>query len=441
MSYEHVKTGLLIGLVGLSIVLTWQLWTFQPDINFLGETEESERASLISEELRLSEVIQPEQLITFIDGETAMISRGQEEFQQFYDILLGAELAEGDMLATGPFPKQQVRAGVEVIFPTPIPTDIFLAMFNVDRDEFNVPIAEVDRLFVYQDTSEEEIGMQMLSVEEARVIEVETTVEFEAFEQLVRGEYTPVTSVHRGVSSSQLYQHLYVPTEPTEVEKVTYTTSPLNVNFFIDELFNEPNSVRANFADSSESYTDGNRIIQLRNDGEFMDYNNPLFSENQDRSSSHIVQSSFDFINSHGGWSDPYLLANWTSADVREEAEYLLHIDGVPVISYEGQSMMRLKVSRVGSQIINYERPLFDLDSLPINAIQRVELPSGEDVLQRLRQQEYFQTKMLEKVMIGYEMKKQNVSLVTLEPYWYVLYDGKWQKVTFDQELHGEGVQ
>ncbi|WP_425348962.1 two-component system activity regulator YycH, partial [Halalkalibacter urbisdiaboli] len=30
MNYEHFKTGLLIGLVGLSIILTWQLWTFQP---------------------------------------------------------------------------------------------------------------------------------------------------------------------------------------------------------------------------------------------------------------------------------------------------------------------------------------------------------------------------------------------------------------------------
>ncbi|PAM96852.1 hypothetical protein B4N84_00040, partial [Flavobacterium sp. IR1] len=84
MNYEHVKTGLLIGLVGLSIILTWQLWTFQPDINFLGESEELERTSLISEEVRLSDVIRPEKLITHVDGQTAMIPRHSDAFDEFF---------------------------------------------------------------------------------------------------------------------------------------------------------------------------------------------------------------------------------------------------------------------------------------------------------------------------------------------------------------------
>ncbi|OLS38641.1 hypothetical protein BTR22_03045 [Alkalihalophilus pseudofirmus] len=441
MNYEHVKTGLLIGLVGLSIILTWQLWTFQPDINFLGESEELERTSLISEEVRLSDVIRPEKLITHVDGQTAMIPRHTDAFDEFFDQLLQAELDEGDMLATGPFPKPGVSAGIEVIFPAAVPTDTLLAMFEVDREVFNLPTSEVDRLYVYIDNNQDEVAMQLLFGEDERVVEVETSFSANEFQEWMRGDYIPVTSVSQGPNHTQLHQHVYVPVEPVEVERMTYTTSPIDVNYFINELFNEPNSVRANLADQNESFTDGNRIIQLRNDGEFMDYNNPLFSENQERSSRHIVQNSFDFINSHGGWSDPYILSDWAVADVREEAEYMLHVDGTPVISYEGQSIMSLKVGRIGSQIVSYERPLFDLDNQPINAIQRVELPSGEAVLDRLNEQEYFDPNRLEKVMVGYEMNKQNVSLVTLEPYWYVLYDGQWQKVTFNDGASEEGMQ
>jgi regulatory protein YycH of two-component signal transduction system YycFG len=441
MNYEHVKTGLLIGLVGLSIILTWQLWTFQPDINFLGESEESERTPLNNQEVKMSDVIKPEQLITHIEGQTSMIWQSTQEFEAFYEMLLEVDLIEGDMLATGPFPKQNVSAGIEVVFPAAIPTDILLAMFEVDRDVFNLPSSEVDRLYLYRDSNENDIAMQLLFAEASRVIEVETTLPVDQFEEMLQGEKIPVTAIHSGTNSSQLHQHVYIPTEPIEARQMTYTTSPIDVNYFINELFNEPNSVRANYADQVESYTDGNRIIQLRNDGEFMDYNNPLFSENQDRSSRHIVQNSYDFINGHGGWSDPYTLSSWSAADVREEAEYLLHVDGVPVISYEGQSIMRLKVSRIGTQIVSYERPLFDLDNQPVNAIQRVELPSGEAVLERLEEQEFFDENKLEKVMVGYEMNKQNVSLVTLEPYWYVLYDDQWQKVKFDQEANGEEIQ
>ncbi len=99
---------------------------------------------------------------------------------------------------------------------------------------------------------------------------------------------------------------------------------------------------------------------------------------------------------------------------------------------------MLLRVGRSSSQTVNYSRPLFELDSNPIDATDQVTLPSGKQVIDRLYHEESFEPNRLTKIAIGYEMTKRSAALVTLEPYWFVLYENSWQKVKFDQQGEGD---
>ncbi|WP_245308285.1 two-component system activity regulator YycH, partial [Halalkalibacter urbisdiaboli] len=87
-----------------------------------------------------------------------------------------------------------------------------------------------------------------------------------------------------------------------------------------------------------------------------------------------------------------------------------------------------------GNQTTGYVRPLFDLDANPIDAVEMVELPSGQALLERLSEQELFTVRNLQRVSVGYEMTRRSATFVTVEPHWFVLYDHRWQKVTFEQE-------
>jgi regulatory protein YycH of two-component signal transduction system YycFG len=174
----------------------------------------------------------------------------------------------------------------------------------------------------------------------------------------------------------------------------------------------------------------------MQNNGLFMDYINPVFIESQERSSKHIVQTSYEYINGHGGWTDLYRLLEWNTSDVSDEATYLLHVNDMPVIHFDGYGDMALHVSRSGSQIVNYTRPLFELDSYPIDASQSITLPSGDKVIKELSKQEFFDKDKLLKVTIGYEMIMRSSSFVTMEPHWFILYGNRWQKVVFGD---GEG--
>nr|WP_062052536.1 two-component system activity regulator YycH [Bacillus sp. JCM 19034] len=205
--------------------------------------------------------------------------------------------------------------------------------------------------------------------------------------------------------------------------------SPISIDLFRQSLFTDPSAVKYyQQSDGEDSYTDGNRMINLRHNGIFMEYGNPIFTEAQELSK-HITIAGYEFINGHGGWTDDYILTDWVSLNNREEAEFRLHMNGLPVFSIDGRDLMKLTTTRSGNQIISYSRPLFDMDAIPLNTAQRVELPSGEDVIRSIQHDEYYERQRITKISIGYEMEMRNPSFVTLEPHWYVFYGNRWQKI------------
>ncbi|WP_332692340.1 YycH family regulatory protein [Halalkalibacter lacteus] len=444
MTYEHFKSIFLIGLICLSIVLTWQLYTFQPEIALLDDNTSRYVPDSLNEEREertITDVVFPEEIIVHKQNEYAMIPGKDARFEKIYEKLVGTNLHEVNLLATGPFPKHDDRGGIELIFPTSIPMDVFLGLFEMKEEEFSLPSTEVDRLFLYIDASEQ-VHMQILSSGEERVIEVGTTLSVREFEETYLDnfdEYEQVTTVNEvSPYHNRLTESVYITLEPVTVERLSYSTTPLSAEFYKQSLFTDPSSVKYyQQSDGEDSYTDGNRIITLQNTGLFMEYINPVFIESQDRSSKHIVQTSYEYINGHGGWTDQYRLFNWESSDIQDEASYQLHVNGMPVIQFDGQGDMSLLISRSGTQVVNYKRPLFELDSYPIDASQSVELPSGEDVIEELNKQEFFDKEKLSKVTIGYEMIMRNSSFVTIEPHWFILYGNKWQKVTFEEGKGG----
>ncbi|MFC0561264.1 YycH family regulatory protein [Halalkalibacter alkalisediminis] len=440
MNYEHIKSTILIVLIALSVVLTWQLYTFQPEIALLDDTARyvpSDSLLAEYEERKLKHVIKPEQMIVHQNNEHVMVPSHDERFTKIYENLLRSNLSEIDLLATGPFPKELETGGVELIFPTAIPVDLFLSLFEQSEEEFMLALTEVDRLFLYGSPNGD-VHMQILSIEEERVIELGTTLTsaelglfLEPLDELI--QVRPVLEPSSSYST-KLSADIYISTEPIQASRLSFQTSPLSTEFYKQTLFTDPGSVKYyQQSDGEDSYTDGNRIITMQNNGLFMEYINPVFIESQEKTSKHIVQGSYEFVNGHGGWSDDYLLAEWSSNDLRDEASFLLHVHGYPVLNFEGQGSMSLHISRSGNQVVNYIRPLFELDNAPIDVSERVDLPSGEEVLEHLNEQEFFDPERLNKLVVGYEMVTRTTSFVTIEPHWFALYGNRWQKVTFEE--------
>lgn len=442
--YEKMKTTVLALLVLLSLVLTWQLWTYQPDYALLEQTgTDYVENILISEEKKLTEVIWPEQIVIHKQGEMNLITQVDPLFDQFYKKLLQSHLTKIVTIDAIAQPDSFDDA-IELVFPTGIPSQLVLSLFEIP-DETTTLLQHVERMILYVEEKSEKIHMQLISYKEQQAVDAVTTLSVKDFyqEYVSKANQLPLGFAFELSKEGQPFRPpLYLPADEASYRSVSYTTTPILVNAFTQLFFTDPSSVRYfRQEDSDELYTDGNRMINVTHNGNFMNYVNPVYSDTTERSQKHIISNSVDFINGHGGWTDRFILDHWLSDGVKEEASYRLYLNGLPVVLFSGQDLMRLEVARTGNQISRYMRPLLDVDFYLVDVGKEVQLPSGNEVVGRLQDNDFFsleKLEKLEKVSVGYEMQKRN-AIIVAEPSWFILYDGYWQKVSFDnRERKGE---
>lgn len=434
MTYENVKSLVLTLLVFLSLFLTWRLWAFQPEYDLLDHNEvdyiENEP---LSEVKVLSEVIYPEKFIFHYENMQTIAEPNEVTTKELYLELLNSKIDQfrfHDQLKSLDF-----QNSVEMILPAPLSYEVITNLFQLE-DAPSYPLKDIERMVLYANDETENTHLRFISTNENNEVEVVTTLSYNNFvnHYLQKGrEFPQATYIAFNQKGSGTEEKLYVPRDTVMREQLTYTIYPLTVNTFINILFSDPSSVKFfRQYDGEETYTDGNRMISLINNRNIMDYINPIYTDSGERSSRHIVISGYDYINGHGGWTDNYQLSDWTSNSLKEEVNFLMVVEGMPVFLLDGEDVLTLSVSRTGSQISRYTRPLFELDNEPINANQQVVLQSGSEVIQEIQNRKSLLLPLLENITVGYEMKKQN-AFVTLTPHWFMKYGGKWEKVFVEE--------
>lgn len=440
--YEKIKTIVLALLVLLSVILTWQLWTFQPDYALLENEANYVENIVISDERKMEEIIQPEQIVIHQEENIYLLEQVNPLFRELYGQLLQSHLTQITLLDNQEQLEQPDEA-IEIIFPTGIPSQIILSIFEFPEEERGV-LKEIERLLLYTNESKEKLLLRFISYKEQQVIETTTTLSVSEFFEhyLVKAQQLPKGfAFDMNVKDKPFRPPLYLPEEERTYRSVSYTTSPILVNAFTQLFFTEPSSVRYfRQENNDELYTDGNRMINVTLDGILMEYVYPIFSDAQERSQRHVIAHSADFINSHGGWTDQYVLDSWSGNGAKEEAVFRLKLNGLPVINLSGQDAMKLKVVRTGNQTSGYSRPLLELNYYLAEVGNTMELPSGHEVIEKVKNIEYFLLEKLEKVIIGYEIQKNN-AIIVAEPAWFILYDGHWQKILFTEKDDNNGLE
>lgn len=434
MTFENIKSLVLTLLVLLSLFLTWRLWAFQPEYDFLHHNElhyiENETLSDVK---ILSEVIYPEKFVFHYQYFHTIAEPNEPIVKELYTELLNSKLDQFRYIDE--IRPIDYRNSLEIVLPVGLSFEVILNLFQIEEAP-NYVLKEIDRILVYASHETDSVHLRLLSLSENQEIEVATTFSYNHFinNYLPKGrDFPEATFIVINENMYGIEERLYIPKYQVVSEQLSYTIYPLSVETFKNILFSDPLSVKFfRQYDGEETYTDGNRMISLGKNRTFMDYINPIYTDSAERSSRHIVISGYDFINGHGGWTDDYLLESWTSNSLNDEVKFRMFVQGRPVILVDGEDLLSLSVSRTGSQISRYNRPLFELDSQPINTNQNVSLPSGNQVIRELENRESFHLDLLENLTIGYEMEKHN-AFVTLTPQWFMKYGGKWQKVFVEQ--------
>ncbi|TSB47515.1 YycH family regulatory protein [Alkalicoccobacillus porphyridii] len=434
LCYERLKTWALIILVAISLLLTWRLWTYEPDI--ADQNSEAVEFHPIGEEKSVRDVVRPNKVVKHQADETTIVLESESTFDQIYDRLLDAELYDINYS-----PRSDISTGIEIVFPDTVPMNMFMNLFsnNQESEEENFPLVGVDRLLLYEDTNGQ-AQLQVYSRTDDDAIQIGLSLSGSDVTRFLEEDNSVAALTVNDANEDQsilTQQNIYIPAEPVEVNRQSYSTERVSTNDINRLLFPDTDSVRRYRQSNGElSYTDGSRIINLRDNENFMTYRNSSSTDSNSPRTS-IPESSFDYINSHAGWTNDYVLSWWrASSNDREYAVYRLYMNDLPIYNIKNSSdSMTLNVERNGSQTTNYIRPLLILDSSPINEVS-IMLESGEDLITRLQEGENVNMNTLRDVRIGYEMTddEDQLGLVTLEPAWFILADNGWEKVSFTEE-------
>lgn len=444
MRYEQFKTVTLIAMIGLSLFFTYQLWTYQPNMQALetsdneeedndNEEEYNETEEFI-EEREVWELIEPEQLIVHEASDTySLVEKGSERYAAMVN-----DLQRLDLIQTIDNEDVSELEGIEVVFPDAIPSNYLLNQYEEDQEM--IRLNDVDRMFFYSRSDSDNVSIQFASVKADEIVTIRTS--------LLASELATMLSEEEDELSAEiaketdhlemlLRERLYVTTEPQTVVQKQYKLARLEVAPINQRLFSSTVEVpRQNQLNGEYVYTDGSRIVTIDGTLMFLNYSYPFVADSSETSSRHIIEAGTSFINENGAWTDDYELSNWQVRETSETVDFRMQVDGLPVFyrNNDERDSMKFSVSRAGTQVTNMQRPLFRLDGSALQKYDK-QVPSGKAAVSRIKEaNETEWNESVTNVQLGYRAVIANRSNVELVPTWYYESEGDWKRVPFDEE-------
>lgn len=427
MRYENSKSVILIILVLVSILLTWNLWTFQPNYETMEKSTNVAEVTL-SEKQEVKKIIKPDLALFHIRGEHHGTTNVNEldklikEVSQwsFYDV----KSYTGNVANMNELIHEDGNA--EIIFPTEIPVELYRNVLNFEDKK--LPTFNFDRIIIKTNNSEKESG----------IVYFFSTNNQQVYISRISTTFLNNFNQHFFKNANQYPRYfafkptekrtLYLPEGTTDMMEYKYLPVTLNSDEFKEALFNDPSFVQKSVVPTGEEFTNGSSKMNINYNSNMLLYVNPTGDTDYVEKSKDLIKRSIDFVNEHGGWTDPYRYVN--NDEYNHKVTFRLYsMDGYPVFNDSGISEINEVWGR--NEINKYVRPSISL-KLPLKfEMHKVTSPSGYTALAFLQQKKNFKMEQLEAFSLGYRMEKdlKEPRLIVLEPAWFYRYNNTWSLI------------
>ncbi|WP_041086318.1 YycH family regulatory protein [Jeotgalibacillus soli] len=434
MNIELFKSILLALLVVLSGVLTWNVWSYQPDYVIIERTETVDIS--IAAEKDIQDLVKPNRILVH-NGEEVYGTPSDIEINQLIDMMKGwtlfnvrnisSEVSEEEFknLVHGP-------DRVEILFPTETPFETYREVLRFE--DSNLPSATFDRIVVQLDEREGDTLNIYFVLYEDRIVH-EAKVSDSVMVQFNREVIQPASQEFQRYFSYDAggQRTLFLPSQSTNAIQYKYWMNFYDPGQFQDALFSDPSLVNRNPLGpngNEEQYIDGSSLMKVDLVNRMLNYVNPSSETEIGAIPSDLIQKSRRFVNEHEGWTDDYRLFSINPEE--QQITYRIHEQGHPVFNNEGIAQIDQEWGE--TRIYKYDRSFMGLDVRLPSQTETKALPTGDAVISNLEKQPNFDPALLEDVIIGYHMTRdiENSILYTLEPMWYYKYKGSWQQVPIE---------
>lgn len=433
MTYENIKSVILIILVCFSVFLTWSIWTYQPNYDVMEKPNTVEKVA-ISDKKEVEEIVRPDRVYYHLSKEKHFGSVDKNEIRKIIDEMsswnfTGFENISTDIASYSSFIHNKGNA--VILFPDSIPIDLYRTIIEIKEDD--PPNFQFDRIVVDMENTQKEQGqVYFISSKDKKAFRSHVPSSF--IENFHNGffkniEYNQRYSKHIPITVST-ERILFVPADKTKMLRYQYLSNPLESEKFKNALFKDPSVVQKNYQPTGEEYKDYSSLLRVNYEKNTLSYVNPVESNEKNVSSNNLLKRSIDFVNEHGGWTDNYRFVKVDEST--NKVLFRLYEDkGYPVFSEESKiSEIRHRWGQ--NEILEYSRSNFSFGVL--TETTETILSSGQTAFNLLEGMEGFEIEQLQDLMLGYKMTKDSQTrLVYLEPSWYYKSDDDWKRVPMDE--------
>lgn len=446
MKLENVKSFILVVLIGISILLSFILWNYQPNSTRTigGETINREMDAGGSSNETKRNLIKPSDIIFHIaNSHYGFINAKDqdalyEEMQNWVVTDFGSNANRGDAASMN---------GLELIFSDDIPMEIVNSLFVFGSEDVVLPSWSMDRISIRFIHDSKSLQLRFLSNSENRsasaVVNDTNAYEtlwsmFSDFDDDLLREYI---SIGEGTTA------YYIPKDRVVLPTYSITPKRISPESFVNILFSNPAVVRETSSQSiGETYFTDSRQLSVYQDRmrmEFVYHVTPAASdEGVSISGPELLDRTILNINNHSGWTGNYRLEELNTNFNR--ITFKLYYDGYPVFSSLNLSTIQQRwgVQQNSVQLIEYDRPLYQFESE--FGFWEDDLISGSELMAYLEDNPNEDLENIEYIKVGFELKyqrdDQGSEYLQLDPAWYKKENNIWQKIIFEDSSNGEGV-
>lgn len=416
MKYETVKSFILVVLVGISFLLSFILWSYQPNYESLYNTNYVNEVDIGGNEKTKNELIEPTEII-FKDDEQFTSFMNPVDRQSLYKEIASWVIYEPQI--TGAKGRPTDEQYVELIFPSAIPADLIGNLFSFNS-EIDPPAWSFERVFIIVDEKSQSLELKIVSVDGRN--QVNGTIEkSDAYKRIVTYlSGSPILTEY--IAYDAVNGPIYLQKDKVKIASKTLVASNIKPDSFIDALFSDPSYVTPNIQEAY--FTDGQRGMRVLQEGRLLNFINPIQSDYKHLTPIELFDKSVANINEHKGWTNDFL---FEGLDVSfNYIRYRLFYEGYPVFDYHNLSVMEQEWR--DQELYQYNRPLVRVGNL-LNS-KAVEIPSGEEVIRLIKGDKSLRRENIKDIRVGYSLSYlDDAHSLTLEPNWYILYQGDWMKI------------
>jgi regulatory protein YycH of two-component signal transduction system YycFG len=415
MNLEKFKTILLINLVIISIFLTWNLWTYQTDL----ETVTDEKAGEVLKEKKKSEVIRPYQIAYHTKGK-----HYASELRTYIDPLTNA-LGEsgikgiedqGKVNSVNSYISEHEK--IELVYPVEIPMEIIAEIYKIEMDKALNDVM-IDRIVINPDNRQ----IYFISYKESRVVKGTLSSVDENVFKTVQTSFPSDVGEHVKYSlPSDLNnpKFVYLPIKEPQVDKIFVKAQEIKTSSFVPVLFGD-----GSYTEVKEDtfFISGTNMLEIDRKQKQLNFKNTANTKETEKlSNSARIQRSIAFITGHNGWKDDsYFLEDWNVTSEETTTTFRLFINNA---SFPVFPNARIQHEFKNGNTSLYKRPTYDL--LGEEVLVKEPLISGTKVIELLENDKSIEMNRVQDIRIGYKIEPAQESKdFILKPIWAVKYEGE----------------